>query len=402
MKIIIAAIGSRGDVQPYVNFCQGLRDAGHDVTLATNPTLCSLADAHHVKSAPIGPAVDMGEVGAKLLAQSFNNMWIGMIRVMQLGARLVEEAYPDVLKLCRGADLLITTDTGSGIAEAESLGMPWISVTLQPGRLPLPNLHPTLVDRLVWPVLAKAFIGPTNRFRKRVGAPPAKDITDLMSKRMVLLPVSRHVAPPDLRWPDYVKQTGYWIPRPQDHWSPPQDLLDFLKSGEKPISVSLGVMSLSGKQAREGANIVLRAVQDARVRAIIQGWDETLRGVDLPPTIYHAGSLPHSWLFDQVSAVIHHGGFGTTASVLRSGVPGIIVPHVIDQFYWGQRVYELGVGPKFISRGKLNVQNLAEAISQALNDVPMRQKAAGIAQAVCSEEDGVAAAVHIVEQTLAA
>ncbi len=178
MKIILAAIGSRGDVQPYINLCQGLQEAGHDVTLATNPTLCSLAAAHSVKSAPIGPPVDMGEVGARLLAQSFNNMWIGMIRVMQLGARLVEEAFPDVVKLCQGADLLITTDTGSGIAEAESLGLPWISVTLQPGRIPLPNPHPSLVDRLVWPVLAMLFIAPTNRFRKRVGAPPAKDISD--------------------------------------------------------------------------------------------------------------------------------------------------------------------------------------------------------------------------------
>ncbi|RPJ51909.1 MAG: glycosyltransferase, partial [Chloroflexi bacterium] len=123
MKIIVAAIGSRGDVQPYINLCQGLQAAGHDVTLATNPTLCSLADSHNIKNAPVGPAVDMGEVGARLLAQSFNNMWIGMIRVMSLGARLVEEAYPDVLKLCRGADLLLATDTGRGIAEAERLRM---------------------------------------------------------------------------------------------------------------------------------------------------------------------------------------------------------------------------------------------------------------------------------------
>jgi sterol 3beta-glucosyltransferase len=398
MKIIVAAIGSRGDVQPYVNLSQGLQAAGHDVTLATNPTLCSLAEAHQVKSAPIGPAVDMGEMGARLLAQSFNNMWIGMIRVMSLGARLIEEAYPDVLNLCQGADLLITTDTGSGIAEAESLHLPWISVTLQPGRIPLPVTNPSPVGRIIWPVLAKAFIAPTNRFRKRVGAPPAKDISDLMSKRMVLLPVSRNVAPPDPRWPGYVRQTGYWFTRPMGSWTPPQELLDFLNSGERPISVSLGVMSMSGKQASEGARMVLQALQETKVRAIIQGWDEALRGVALPPTIYHAGSLPHAWLFDQVSAVIHHGGFGTTASVLRAGVPGIIVPHVIDQFYWGQRIFELGAGPMFITRGKLNARDLAAAISQALTDTAMRQKAAELGKAICSEEDGVAAAVRIIDQ----
>jgi sterol 3beta-glucosyltransferase len=92
MKIVVATIGSRGDVQPYINLCQGLQAAGIDVTLATNPTLCALAESHGVKPAPVGPAVDMGEVGARLMAQSFGNMWIGMIRVMQLGARLVEQA----------------------------------------------------------------------------------------------------------------------------------------------------------------------------------------------------------------------------------------------------------------------------------------------------------------------
>ncbi len=401
MKIIVATIGSRGDVQPYINLCQGLQVAGHEVILATNPTLCPLAAAHGINSQPVGPAVDMGEVGARLLAQSFNNMWIGMIRVMQLGARLVEEAYPDVLKICRGADLVITTDSASGIAEAETLSLPWISVTLQPGRIPLPpKPNPNLVERFVWPILSGLFTAPTNRFRSRVGARPVKDISDMMSKRRVLLPVSRYVAPPDPRWPAQVCQTGYWYARPLGKWSPPDDLLAFLARGERPIAVSLGVMSMSGKQARQGARIVLRALQETKRRAIIQGWDEALGELELPETIYHAGSLPHDWLFDQVEAVIHHGGFGTTAAVLRSGVPGIIVPHVIDQFYWGQRVFELGAGPKFIPRGQLSVKNLSLAIDQALQDFSIRSKAAGLGSNIRGEPDGVETAVSLISTLL--
>jgi sterol 3beta-glucosyltransferase len=397
MKIIVATIGSRGDVQPYINLCQGLLAAGHDVTLATNPTLCALAQAHGVPACPVGPAVDMGEVGARLLAQSFNNMWLGMIRVMQLGAHLVEEAFPDVLALCRGVDLVITTDSGSGVAEAEKLGVAWISVTLQPGRIPMPKEHPNLVDRTIWPVMSSLFVMPTNRFRKRVGVPPVKDISEMMSKRMVLLPVSRHVAMPDPRWPAQVHPTGYWFARPQAGWKPPENLVHFLQAGERPIAVSLGVMSNSGSQARQGAQIVLQATQDAKVRAIIQGWDEGLRGLTLPETVYHAGSLPHDWLFDQVDAVIHHGGFGTTAAVLRSGAPGIVVPHIIDQFFWGMRVGELGAGPKYIPRGQLGVKNLCEAIRQSLQDSGMREKAAQLGAAIRAEPDGVVNAVKWIE-----
>jgi UDP:flavonoid glycosyltransferase YjiC (YdhE family) len=400
MKIVVATIGSRGDVQPYINLCQGLQEAGHDVVLATNPTLCSLAVSHGVTSVPVGPAVDMGAVGAQLMAQSFNNMWIGMIRVMQFGARLVEEAYPDVLRICQEANIVIASDTGSGIAEADKLNIPWISVTLQPARIPVTNVTPSFLGRVIWAVMGKLFIAPTNRFRKRVGAPPVKDITSMMSTRLILLPVSQHVASPDPRWPGHVYQTGYWFARPQKEWEPPRDLLDFLEGGDKPIAVSLGVMSMSGKRAREGMQIILRALERTNVRAIIQGWDEALHGLEIPKTVYHAGAMPHSWFFDQVSMVIHHGGFGTTAATLRAGVPSIVVPHVIDQFYWGQRVNELGVSPGFISRGKLNVENLSEAIMRVRNDGRIQEKASELGCKIRTEADGVTAAVRAIEKIL--
>jgi len=397
MKIIVATIGSRGDVQPYISLCQGLLQAGHDVTLATNPTLCPLASEHGVPAAPVGPPVDMGEAGARLMAQSFNNMWIGMIRVMQLGAQLVEQAYPDVLALCRGANLVITSDTTSGIAEAEKLGVPWISVTLQPGRIPVPRPHPTLFERIFVLTLGKLFVMPTNAFRRQVGAPPVKNISSMMSSRLILMPVSPQVAPPQPGWPAHVRPTGYWFARPLEGWTPPPGLLAFLARGQRPVAVSLGVMSLSGKQARQGAERVLEGLRQAGVRAIVQGWDAVLKDLDLPETIYSAGSLPHAWLFDQVSAVVHHGGFGTTAAVLRAGVPGIVVPHIIDQFYWGKRVFELGVGPKYISRGQLSAEKLAQAVSQSLSDAPLRTRAAALGDCIRSEPDGVTIAVRLVE-----
>jgi sterol 3beta-glucosyltransferase len=400
MRIIVATIGSRGDVQPYINLCQGLLEAGYVATLATNPTLLSLAAAYGVPAVPVGPPVDMGEAGARLLAQSFNNMWIGMIRVMQLGGRLVEEAYPDVLNVCRGADLVVVSDTGSGIAEAEKLGLPWISVTLQPGRIPTTQVASAGLGRLVWPLLSKLLVAPTNRFRKRVGAPIVQDIASMLSRRMILLPVSCYVAPPSPAWPAAVCQTGYWFARQPPGWSPPSDLVEFIQAGERPLAVSLGVMSQSGKQARRGAELVLAALAQSGARAIIQGWEAVLQDMVLPETVFHAGSLPHDWLFGQVSAVIHHGGFGTTAAGLRAGVPAIVIPHVIDQFYWGQRVYELGVGPKFIPRGQLSAEKLAAAITQCRQDDSLRWRAGELGSRIRAEPDGVFSAVEAIENLI--
>jgi sterol 3beta-glucosyltransferase len=399
MKIVVVTIGSRGDVQPYINLSQGLRDAGHDVTLATNPTLCPLVEAHGVKATRIGRPVDMGMEGARLMEKSFDNMWIGMVRVMQLGARLVEEAYPDVLAACKNVDLVVTSDTGSGVAESEKLDIPWISVTLQPARVPVTqNEKPTLVGKLFGWTLGKLFIAPTNRFRKRVGAPPVESITTMLSKRMILLPVNSQVALLNLKWPPQVRQTNYWYARPIEGWAPPPDLSSFLAAGEKPVAISLGVMGAA--KARQSAQIVLDAVRKAGVRAIVQGWGDVLKELNVPPTVHSAGSIPHDWLFDQVSAIVHHGGVGTTAAGLRSGVPSIVIPHIIDQFYWGQRVFELGAGPKFFSRGQMNADKLAQSITMALTDSEVRARAAELGAAIRSAPDGVGEAVKWIEAAI--
>jgi sterol 3beta-glucosyltransferase len=120
--------------------------------------------------------------------------------------------------------------------------------------------------------------------------------------------------------------------------------------------------------------------------------------MDIPETVYHAGPMPHDWLFDRVSAIIHHGGFGTTAAALRSGVPSIVIPHVIDQFYWGQQVFELGVGPEPITRGKLTAVGLGRAITRAMNDEGVRSRAARLGTAIRAEGDGVERAVALIEK----
>jgi UDP:flavonoid glycosyltransferase YjiC (YdhE family) len=267
---------------------------------------------------------------------------------------------------------------------------------LQPARIPVANPDQTRISKAVWSVLGKLFVAPTNSFRKRVGAPRVQDFNAMLSKRLLLLPVSPHVATPDPRWPAYVRQTGYWFPRPQENWQPLADLMDFISKGERPVVVSLGVMSQSGKPARQAALLTLSAILQSGRRAILQGWQETLKGEKIPDTVYLAGSMPHDWLFAQASAVVHHGGFGTTAAALRSGAPSILIPHVIDQFYWGQQVAALGVGPQPITRGKLTAPALTAALQQAAGDPEMQRRAADLGARIRADADGVQEAVRII------
>jgi UDP:flavonoid glycosyltransferase YjiC (YdhE family) len=98
-----------------------------------------------------------------------------------------------------------------------------------------------------------------------------------------------------------------------------------------------------------------------------------------------------------MAAVVHHGGSGTTAFGLRAGVPSLAVPFVFDQFYWGRRIAELGVGSAPIPFRKLQVKHLAEAIDLAVNDPDMRQRAQALGEAIRAE-DGLAAAVAVLSR----
>lgn len=74
--------------------------------------------------------------------------------------------------------------------------------------------------------------------------------------------------------------------------------------------------------------LILEAVRLCGCRAIIShGWSNL--GKDLPPEqddVIFIGDCPHEWLFQHVSAVVHHGGAGTAACGLRNGCPTIVVP----------------------------------------------------------------------------
>ncbi len=157
-------------------------------------------------------------------------------------------------------------------------------------------------------------------------------------------------------------------------------------------------MSLGREDALESAALFVEAIRQAGVQAIVQGWETGLAQLRLPPTVYAAGSLPHSWLLPRCAGVVHHGGFGTTSAGVRAGIPALVIPHLVDQFYWGQRVYELGAGPPPLRRTRLEPQGLAAAQEQLLLDTQMRAAASTLGEQIRAE-NGVEKAVCLIEET---
>lgn len=110
------------------------------------------------------------------------------------------------------------------------------------------------------------------------------------------------------------------------------------------------------------------AVKKSGQRAIVsKGWGNLgADDVEVPEDILVIGSIPHDWLFRQVSCVIHHGGAGTTAAGLSLGRPTIIIPFFGDQQFWGEIVARAGAGPVPIPHKQLTADKLSDAIDMAL------------------------------------
>jgi len=401
MKIVIPTIGSRGDVQPFIALGQGLLRAGFGVTLASHPLMRSLVESHGVPFAPIGPDIDLAEEVAEIRGGA-RSPALGLIRGMRFGFDMLERSHEDILNLCRNADLVVVpTAIAAGKNEAELLEKPYLSVTLMPWAIPWDDPERPFVKRVAYRLIDSLVhtltTRPLNQIRKRLGLPPVGE-EGFTSVRLNLVPVSPAVYAPNPRWESQHRVTGYWFVDPPCGWVPPGDLLSFLDAGEPPLLINLGAMSLGERDVAHTVRLFVDAVQQVGVRAIIQGWEDGIQNLVLPPTVLSCGSVPHSWMLPRCAAIVHHGGYGTTAAGFRAGLPALVIPHIADQFYWAQKVAELGVGPQPIPRSRLSPDRLVSAFGELVSNEEMRIQASVLGTQIRSE-DGIVQAVNLIVET---
>jgi sterol 3beta-glucosyltransferase len=211
----------------------------------------------------------------------------------------------------------------------------------------------------------------------------------------VLYGYSQHVLPRPHDWAARYEVTGYWLLDAAGGWEPPAELVQFLEAGPPPVYIGFG--SMGSKDPAAAGRLAIEALARSGQRGILAaGWGG-MQATELPATVHLISSVPHSWLFPRMAAVVHHGGAGTTAAGLRAGVPSVLVPFMGDQPFWGRRVATLGVGPTPIPRKRLTAERLATAIGEAVSNAAMRQRASDLGQ-VLRAEDGIGRAVEIIDR----
>jgi sterol 3beta-glucosyltransferase len=267
-------------------------------------------------------------------------------------------------------------------------------------KLPLPGYNKAtylLGGSLVWQMFRPII----NRWRKQTlnlpPLPPTGHLEKLTDPQTPILNgFSRHVVPPPRDWGPHIHITGYWFPEDR-RWQASDHLTEFLRAGSPPVFIGFGSMPV--KDPVRTTKIILEALQQTGQRAILHmGWGG-LGSQSLPDSVFRIDYAPYDWLFPQMSMVIHHGGSGTTAFALRAGVPSCVVSFIFDQFYWGERIAELGVGPSPIPYKNLTVERLRKAIVVGMRSPQIKQDALDLGQKIQCE-NGIENAVSLIEEMI--
>ncbi|KAK4942481.1 Sterol 3-beta-glucosyltransferase [Elasticomyces elasticus] len=414
LRITCLTIGSRGDVQPYIALCKGLLAEGHKPRIATHAEFGPWVEKHGIEFRPVE-----GDP-AELMRICVENGMFTYSFLREASAKFrswIDELLTSAWQACQDSDLLIESPSAmAGIHIAEALKipyfraftMPWTRTRAYPHAFAVPehkiggayNYYSyVMFDNVFW----KAISGQVNRWRKKELGLRSTNLDKMQPNKVPFLyNFSPHVVVPPLDYSDWVRVTGYWFLNEAQDWTPPPELTTFIQKarddGKKLVYIGFGSIVVSDPAAL--TKTVVDSVVKAGVRCILsKGWSDRLGDpaalkteVPLPADILQIKSAPHDWLFTQIDAAVHHGGAGTTGASLRAGVPTVIKPFFGDQFFFGSRVEDLGVG---ICLKKVNVSLFSRALWEATHSERMIVKARLLGEHI-RQENGVQTAIQAI------
>jgi UDP:flavonoid glycosyltransferase YjiC (YdhE family) len=422
-RIAIAAIGTMGDVQPFVALAVALSRRGYSVVLCTTGDFEGFVTGHGIEFHNLGSDIQAFIRQSQFDNAMSKNLLLYAPRLLRDGQMILKEACRQLWAAAQGADAIVFHQTTNfAIDIAEALDVPAIMTAFQPinptGEFPYfaydgPPLDPLfnrisidpLFNRLSYVIQAAQqsyYDFPRDRMRaKLLGLRSRKRGGFTKNARGEQIPAlhaySPVISPRPGDWPDSTIVTGFWRLDDLTGWEPDEAFQEFLAAGEQPIYLGFGSMPWG---AARNTEIILKALQHWGGRIVIgRGWGG-IKAEDLPPSVYSIGKAPHTRLFERVKAVVHHGGAGTTYAGLYAGKPTFVVPQFFDQPYWGRRVYELGCGPAPVRLRKLTPGILASALDELATDTSYELAARDLREKLMLE-DGTGLAVDVIEETIA-
>ena len=376
MRIILASLGTDGDIFPYVGVGAQLKARGHQIMLIAGEPYRSLAATHGFAFEP-------------LITAEETRQWLGHpdfwhpLKTAPLcakwGARLIERQYALLARHAAGPDAVLVSQPAVFAATLvhEKFGTPLVQLLLQPGLIPsviappvmpafaLPEWAPRAAFRLFWrglDAVGDALVGRTlNRIRASLGLKPIRRLfRNWWAPQLVLGMFPAWYGPPQEDWPPQLRLLGFPLFDGGIAADLPVAVRDFCRSGPPPVAFTWG----TGMQ--HGAALFRAALEACAMRGargiFLTKYRDQLPD-PLPAFVLQCDFAPFEHLFPLCAAVLHHGGVGTTARALAAATPQLIVPLAFDQMDNAARVRRLGAGTSLSSK-QASAARIADALGR--------------------------------------
>lgn len=415
-RILIATIGSLGDLHPALALALELQRRGHRAEVATSELYREKISALGLPFYPLPPDVAFGDGEWVRLLMDGRAASKVLLRDVLFPA--VPAMFAALAKAAAGADLLVSSEiVYAAPVLAEKSGLSWVSYSLapvslfsvrDPSLLPGPpgthwlqSLGPgaNRLLRQAASMVTYRWWQPVRQLRRKLGLPPGRSplFEGKLSPLLDLALFSSALQPPQPDWPAQTVQCGFpfYEEDAVNASTLPPRVDAFLKSGEPPIVFTLGSAAVYAAdnffyESARAANLL------GRRALLVLGQNPT--PPDLPSTMLAWDYLPYAQIFSRGVAIVHQGGVGTTAQALRAGRPMLVVPFAHDQPDNAARVTRLGVA-RTLSRGRYRAERIARELSALLCNPAVAQRATEVGEQIRAER-GVMMACNALEKLL--
>lgn len=411
MKVVLAAHGTRGDVEPCAAVGLELLRRGHEVHMAVPPDLLGFVESAGLAAVGYGPD---SQEQVNSLADFHHHAFQPQnpINLMREGRQLFVEGWAQMsttlTSVADGADLLVTGQTYHGVVAnvAEYYDIPVAALHHMPicvnGQLALPSIpspsplvRSTL--RAAWWLYWRITEDVDDAQRRELGLPRA---TAPAAKRMAQRGSLEIQAYDEACFPGlaaewngrrpFVGALTMDLPADADG-----EVACWIAAGTPPVYFGFG--STPVQSPADTIAMIAAACAELGLRALVYSGASASDFRSHADHVKLVGQVNYAAIFPICRAIVHHGGGGTTAAALRAGIPMLVLWDLAEQPLWAAQITRMRVG-----RGRRLSTTTAESLVAHLRRILAPQyagRAREFASRMTKPAESVAAAADLLEAT---
>jgi UDP:flavonoid glycosyltransferase YjiC (YdhE family) len=412
MKIGIVTCGSRGDIQPFLALAVALKQRGHDVKIISSENFRNFIESYDIEFISYSSNPLELLYSDKLLNYLQKDNKLGVVNQLHnLGQLTIKEFTKLPFQLFDKFDFLISHVYLSSfvLSIAEKFNKKFTVIILSIPGTPTKEFpyqpvgfinHPWYNNlsyksiKLIWLAYKKLI----NHHRLEIGLHPVDMWRKVFNENILTIyPMSQSLIKQPSDWPSNTHVTGFIeLPMKQvinDYYDPlPEGFENWLSNGDKPIFIGFGSIPIPKPEL---IYTLIDTLTNSNRRVIfMQGWSK-LKPLVSHPNLFILKSIDHHWLLPQCKLAIFHGGIGTLASVLKAGIPMVLLSIFADHPYISKMVVDKKAAIH-IPFDKLTLKKLMKAIEgcQSPEFMIQVQKLSKIV----NQENGVEEAATLIEK----